>query len=71
MNNVLNLSSLKKKSETMSLCAGEMEKITGGGCVTGKTNGVITGFCAVGSFLNLIVAGGCTAYAIYEYYNCA
>ena len=64
MNNVL-------KGETMRL--EDMVTIIGGtsGCVTNeKVNGVITGFCAVGSFFNNIVGVGCAGYAVYQYYAC-
>ena len=53
------------------LSLNEMENIAGGGCVTGKANGVITGFCVVGSFLNVFAAIGCAGYATYQYFNCA
>lgn len=53
------------------LTAQEMEKIEGGsGCVTGGANGVVTGFCLVGSFLNPFVAGGCAGYTLWQYFNC-
>lgn len=51
----------------------EMTKIEGGSgsyCVTGGANGVVTGFCAVGSWFNPWVAGGCMGYGIWQYFAC-
>ena len=56
--------------EAVVLSDREMELVEAGGCVTGKTNAFITGFCTVGSFLNPFVAGGCGAYGVYQLFAC-
>jgi|LakMenE18May11ns_1017448.scaffolds.fasta_scaffold9844436_2 hypothetical protein len=57
-------------SKELSLIA--MANLEGGSdkCVKGGTNGVITGFCLVGSFLNPFVAVGCAGYGLWQYVNC-